>query len=32
MINTQANCFDLTVLRETPTPLLPRSCGGLAPN
>lgn len=32
MINTQANCFDLTVLRETPQPLLPRSCGGLAPN
>ncbi len=27
-----ANCFDLAVLRETPTPLLPRSCGGLAPN
>lgn len=32
MINTQANCFDLTVLRETPQRLLPRSCGGLAPN
>ncbi len=27
-----ANCFDLTVLRETPQRLLPRSCGGLAPN
>ena len=26
-----ANCFDLSVLRETPTPLLPRSCGGNAP-
>ena len=28
----QANCFDLTVLRETPQRLLPRSCGGMAPN
>lgn len=27
-----ANCFDLAVLRETPQRLLPRSCGGLAPN
>jgi hypothetical protein len=26
-----ANCFDLSVLRETPTRLLPRSCGGNAP-
>src|ERR1035438_76974 len=23
-----ANCFDLSVLRETPTRLLPKSCGG----
>lgn len=29
--NNAANCFDLSVLRETPTPLLPRSCGGNAP-
>jgi hypothetical protein len=27
-----SNCFDLAVIRETPTRLLPRSCGGLAPN
>jgi hypothetical protein len=27
-----SNCFDLAVLRETPQRLLPRSCGGLAPN
>jgi hypothetical protein len=26
-----ANCFDLSVLRETPTRLLPKSCGGMAP-
>ncbi len=26
-----SNCFDLSVLRGTPTALLPRSCGGLAP-
>jgi hypothetical protein len=30
--NNSANCFDLSVLRETPQALLPRSCGGLAPN
>jgi hypothetical protein len=30
--DTQANCFDLTVLRETPTRLLPRACGGPGPN
>jgi hypothetical protein len=29
--NNSANCFDLAVLRSTPTPLLPRSCGGNAP-
>lgn len=29
---TQANCFDLTVLRETPQYLLPRSCGGPRPD
>jgi len=29
--NNSAQCFDLIVLRETPTPLLPRSCGGNAP-
>jgi len=28
----QANCFDLTVLRETPQYLLPRSCGGPRPD
>ncbi|HEY4382583.1 MAG TPA: hypothetical protein VGN01_19725 [Acidobacteriaceae bacterium] len=27
-----ANCFDLSVLRETPQALLPRSCGGLRPD
>ena len=27
-----ANCFDLAVIRETPNRLLPRSCGGMAPN
>jgi hypothetical protein len=31
-VNTQANCFDLTVLRQTPTRLLPRACGGPGPN
>jgi hypothetical protein len=31
-VNNSANCFDLTVLRETPTYQLPRSCGGTAPN
>ena len=30
--NVIANCFDLTVLRETPNRLLPRECGGEAPN
>jgi hypothetical protein len=29
--NNSANCFDLSVLRGTPTALLPRSCGGNAP-
>jgi hypothetical protein len=27
-----ANCFDLSVLRQTPTALLPRSCGGTKPD
>jgi len=27
-----ANCFDLTVLRQTPSYLLPRSCGGTKPD
>jgi hypothetical protein len=31
-VNNSANCFDLSVLRETPTYQLPRSCGGMAPN
>ena len=31
-VNTQANCFDLTVLRQTPTRLLPKACGGPGPN
>jgi len=30
--DTGVNCFDLTVLRETPTYLLPRSCGGTKPD
>jgi hypothetical protein len=30
--NNSANCFDLSVLRQTPTYLLPRSCGGTQPN
>jgi hypothetical protein len=31
-VSNSANCFDLSVLRETPTYQLPRSCGGMAPN
>ncbi len=31
-VSNSANCFDLAVLRETPQRLLPRSCGGMAPN
>lgn len=30
--DNSANCFDLTVLRETPTYQLPRSCGGTKPD
>jgi hypothetical protein len=30
--NNSANCFDLSVLRETPTYDLPRSCGGTKPD
>ena len=30
--DNSANCFDLSVLRETPQALLPRSCGGLKPD
>jgi hypothetical protein len=30
--NNSANCFDLTVLRETPNYELPRSCGGTKPD
>ena len=30
--DVSANCFDLTVLRETPQYLLPRSCGGPRPD
>jgi hypothetical protein len=30
--NNSANCFDLSVLRETPTHDLPRSCGGTKPD
>ena len=30
--NVSANCFDLTVIRETPQGLLPRSCGGPRPD
>jgi hypothetical protein len=30
--NNSANCFDLSVLRETPTYQLPRSCGGTMPD
>ncbi len=32
MDDTGAECFDLTVIRETPNYKLPRKCGGLAPN
>jgi hypothetical protein len=31
-VNNSVNCFDLTVLRQTPTYQLPRSCGGTQPN
>ena len=30
--DNSANCFDLSVLRETPTRDLPRSCGGTKPD
>jgi hypothetical protein len=30
--DVSANCFDLTVLRQTPTYQLPRSCGGTKPD
>jgi hypothetical protein len=30
--DNSANCFDLSVLRETPTRDLPRSCGGTMPD
>jgi hypothetical protein len=30
--DVNANCFDLSVLRETPTYELPRSCGGTRPD
>ncbi len=30
--NTTANCFDLSILRDTPTHDLPRSCGGTRPD
>jgi hypothetical protein len=30
--DNSANCFDLSVLRETPTYQLPRSCGGTKPD
>jgi hypothetical protein len=30
--DTSAECFDLSVIRETPTNRQPRKCGGLAPN
>ncbi len=30
--NNSANCFDLGVIRQTPTYLLPRSCGGTKPD
>lgn len=30
--NNSANCFDLSVLRETPTYELPKSCGGTKPD
>ena len=31
-IDNSANCFDLTVLRQTPNYELPQSCGGSKPN
>jgi len=31
-VNNSVNCFDLSVLRGTPTYQLPRSCGGTMPN
>jgi len=31
-VDNSANCFDLSVLRETPTYDLPRSCGGSKPD
>jgi hypothetical protein len=31
-VDNSANCFDLSVLRETPTYELPRSCGGTKPD
>lgn len=31
-VNNSVNCFDLSVLRETPTYQLPRSCGGTKPD
>jgi hypothetical protein len=31
-VTNSANCFDLSVLRETPTYQLPRSCGGSMPD
>jgi len=31
-VNNMANCFDLSVLRETPTYNLPKSCGGSKPD
>lgn len=31
-INNSVNCFDLSVLRQTPTYQLPRSCGGTMPD
>ena len=30
--DTMANCFDLSILRDTPTHDLPRSCGGTRPD
>ena len=31
-VSNSVNCFDLSVLRETPTYQLPRSCGGTTPD
>jgi len=31
-VSNSANCFDLSVLRQTPTYQLPRSCGGTMPD